>query len=188
MAREFGAEGIGLCRTEHMFFDPQRIHHMREMILASSTEARKAALAKLLPYQREDFIGIFKEMNGLPVTIRLLDPPLHEFLPHNEKDQQELANSLNMSLDQVKARVAQLHEANPMLGHRGDRLAVTYPEILEMQVRAIIEAACECKRQGIKVLPEIMIPLAGTKKELDYLKTVHGKDRRGGDAGKADED
>ena len=170
VAREFGAEGIGLCRTEHMFFDPQRIHHMREMILASSTEARIAALAKLLPYQKEDFIGIFKEMKGLPVTIRLLDPPLHEFLPHNEKDQQELANSLNMSLSQIKTRVDQLHESNPMLGHRGDRLAVTYPEILEMQVRAIIEAACECKKQGVKVLPEIMIPLIGTKKELDYLK------------------
>jgi pyruvate, orthophosphate dikinase len=170
VAREFGAEGIGLCRTEHMFFDPQRIHHMREMILAGTIEARKAALAKLLPYQREDFLGIFKEMNGLPVTIRLLDPPLHEFLPHNEKDQQELAHSLNMSLDQVKSRVAQLHEANPMLGHRGDRLAVTYPEILEMQVRAIIEAACQVKKEGVKVLPEIMIPLAGTKKELDYLK------------------
>jgi pyruvate, orthophosphate dikinase len=171
VAREFGAEGIGLCRTEHMFFDPQRIHHMREMILAGTIEARKAALAKLLPYQREDFLGIFKEMNGLPVTIRLLDPPLHEFLPHNEKDQEQLAHSLNMSLDQVKARVAQLHEANPMLGHRGDRLAVTYPEILEMQVQAIIEAACQAKKDGIKVLPEIMIPLAGTKKELDYLKT-----------------
>jgi pyruvate,orthophosphate dikinase len=171
VAREFGAEGIGLCRTEHMFFDPQRIHHMREMILAGNIEARKAALAKLLPYQREDFLGIFKEMNGLPVTIRLLDPPLHEFLPHNEKDQQELAHSLNMSLEQVKSRVAQLHEANPMLGHRGDRLAVTYPEILEMQVQAIIEAACQAKKDGIKVLPEIMIPLAGTKKELDYLKT-----------------
>jgi pyruvate,orthophosphate dikinase len=170
VAREFGAEGIGLCRTEHMFFDPQRIHHMREMILAGTIEARKAALTKLLPYQREDFLGIFKEMNGLPVTIRLLDPPLHEFLPHNEKDQQELATSLNMSLDQVKARVSQLHESNPMLGHRGDRLAVTYPEILEMQVQAIIEAACESKKAGIKVLPEIMIPLAGTKKELDYLK------------------
>ncbi|MGD0389518.1 MAG: pyruvate, phosphate dikinase [Tepidisphaeraceae bacterium] len=170
VAREFGAQGIGLCRTEHMFFDPQRIHHMREMILASSVEARKIALAKLLPYQREDFIGIFKEMKGLPVTIRLLDPPLHEFLPHNEKDQQELANSLNMTLDQVKSRVAQLHEANPMLGHRGDRLAVTFPEILEMQVRAIIEAACHSKKAGIKVLPEIMIPLAGTKKELEYLK------------------
>jgi pyruvate,orthophosphate dikinase len=170
VARGFGAEGIGLCRTEHMFFDPQRIHHMREMILASSVEARKIALAKLLPYQRDDFIGIFKEMKGLPVTIRLLDPPLHEFLPHNEKDQQELAHSLNMSLDQVKSRVAQLHEANPMLGHRGDRLAVTFPEILEMQVRAIIEAACHSKKAGIKVLPEIMIPLAGTKKELEYLK------------------
>jgi pyruvate,orthophosphate dikinase len=171
VAREFGAEGIGLCRTEHMFFDPQRIHHMREMILAGTIEARKAALAKLLPYQREDFLGIFKEMNGLPVTIRLLDPPLHEFLPHNEKDQQELARSLNMSLEQVRSRVTQLHEANPMLGHRGDRLAVTYPEILEMQVQAIIEAACQAKKDGIKVLPEIMIPLAGTKKELDYLKT-----------------
>jgi pyruvate,orthophosphate dikinase len=171
VAREFGAEGIGLCRTEHMFFDPQRIHHMREMILAGTIEARKAALAKLLPYQREDFLGIFKEMNGFPVTIRLLDPPLHEFLPHNEKDQQELAHSLNMSLEQVRSRVAQLHEANPMLGHRGDRLAVTYPEILEMQVQAIIEAACQAKKDGIKVLPEIMIPLAGTKKELDYLKT-----------------
>ena len=170
VAREFGAEGIGLCRTEHMFFDPQRIHHMREMILASNVEARKIALAKLLPYQREDFVGIFKEMKGLPVTIRLLDPPLHEFLPHNEKDQQELAHSLNMTLDQVKSRVAQLHEANPMLGHRGDRLAVTFPEILEMQVRAIIEAACQSKKAGIKVLPEIMIPLAGTKKELEYLK------------------
>jgi pyruvate,orthophosphate dikinase len=170
VAREFGAEGIGLCRTEHMFFDPQRIHHMREMILAQTIEARKAALAKLLPYQRDDFLGIFKEMNGLPVTIRLLDPPLHEFLPHNEKDQQELANSLGMSLDQVKSRVSQLHEANPMLGHRGDRLAVTYPEILEMQVQAIIEAACQAKKEGIKVSPEIMIPLAGTKKELDYLK------------------
>jgi pyruvate,orthophosphate dikinase len=170
VARGFGAEGIGLCRTEHMFFDPQRIHHMREMILATTVEARKAALKNLLPYQKEDFIGIFKEMNGLPVTVRLLDPPLHEFLPHNERDQAELARSLNTSLEAVKARVAQLHEANPMLGHRGDRLAITYPEILEMQVRAIIEAACEVKKQKIKVLPEIMIPLVGTKKELDYLK------------------
>jgi pyruvate,orthophosphate dikinase len=170
VARGFGAEGIGLCRTEHMFFDPQRIHHMREMILAQNIDTRKLALSKLLPYQREDFIGIYREMDGLPVTIRLLDPPLHEFLPHNEKDQAELASSLNMSLSQVKARVSQLHEANPMLGHRGDRLAVTYPEILEMQVRAIIEAACDVKKEGIKVLPEIMIPLVGTKKELDYLK------------------
>src|SRR5437016_13260583 len=143
---------------------------MREMILAKNIEERKAALAKLLPYQREDFVGIFKEMKGLPVTIRLLDPPLHEFLPHNERDQAELAKSLGLSLEQVKNRVQQLHEANPMLGHRGDRLAVTYPEILEMQVQAIIEAAVECKNAGVKVLPEIMIPLAGTKQELDYLK------------------
>jgi pyruvate,orthophosphate dikinase len=171
VARDFGAEGIGLTRTEHMFFDPQRIHHMREMILATNIESRKRALARLLPYQKEDFIGIFREMKGLPVTIRLLDPPLHEFLPHHEHDQAELARSLGLSLEQVKARVNQLHEANPMLGHRGDRLAVTYPEILEMQVQAIIEAACECKKEGIKVLPEIMIPLAGTKAELDYLKT-----------------
>ena len=170
VARNFGAEGIGLTRTEHMFFDPQRIHHMREMILASDVESRKAALAKLGPYQREDFVGIFVAMKGLPVTIRLLDPPLHEFLPHNEKDQEELAKSLGKSLDEVKKRVQQLHEANPMLGHRGDRLAVTYPEILEMQVRAIIEAACECKKLNVTVLPEIMIPLAGTKAELDYLK------------------
>jgi pyruvate,orthophosphate dikinase len=172
VARNFGAEGIGLTRTEHMFFDPQRIHNMREMILATDTEGRKKALAKLLPYQREDFIGIFKAMKGLPVTIRLLDPPLHEFLPHNEKDQEELARSLVLSVEQVKKRVQQLHESNPMLGHRGDRLAVTYPEILEMQVRAIIEAAVEVKKQGIKVLPEIMIPLAGTKAELDYLKKI----------------
>jgi pyruvate,orthophosphate dikinase len=170
VARNFGAEGIGLTRTEHMFFDPQRIHHMREMILASDVETRKSALAKLLPYQREDFLGIFKAMKGLPVTIRLLDPPLHEFLPHNEKDQQALANDLGLSLHQVQARVQQLHEANPMLGHRGDRLAITYPEILEMQVRAIIEAACECKKQKIAVLPEIMIPLVGTKAELDFCK------------------
>jgi pyruvate,orthophosphate dikinase len=172
VARNFGAEGIGLARTEHMFFDPQRIHHMREMILAADGESRKTALAKLLPYQKDDFIGIFKAMKGLPVTIRLLDPPLHEFLPHHEKEQAELARSLGKSLDEVRKRVEQLHEANPMLGHRGDRLAVTYPEILEMQVRAIIEAAVECKKQRIVVLPEIMIPLAGTKAELDYLKQI----------------
>ena len=172
VARNFGAEGIGLTRTEHMFFDPQRIHNMREMILASDTEGRKKALAKLLPYQREDFVGIFKAMKGLPVTVRLLDPPLHEFLPHNEKDQAALAASLGMSAEQVKNRVEQLHESNPMLGHRGDRLAITYPEILEMQVRAIIEAAVEVKKAGIKVLPEIMIPLAGTKAELDFCKKI----------------
>ena len=170
VARNFGAEGIGLCRTEHMFFDVLRIHTMREMILASDTDGRRAALAKLLPYQKEDFVGIFRAMKGLPVTIRLLDPPLHEFLPHNDQDQVALARSLGVTPDQIRQRVQQLHEANPMLGHRGDRLAVTYPEILEMQVRAIIEAACEVKKEGIKVLPEIMIPLVGTKKELDYLK------------------
>jgi pyruvate,orthophosphate dikinase len=154
-----------------MFFEGDRIDAMREMILAEDLEVRKAALAKLLPYQREDFVGIFRAMKGLPVTVRLLDPPLHEFLPHNEKDQAALARDMGTSLEQIQQRVQQLHEANPMLGHRGDRLAVTYPEILEMQVQAIIEAACECKKQGIKVLPEIMIPLVGTKKELDYLKT-----------------
>jgi pyruvate, orthophosphate dikinase len=170
VARNFGAEGIGLTRTEHMFFDPQRIHNMREMILATDLEGRKKALTKLLPYQREDFVGIFRAMKGLPVTIRLLDPPLHEFLPHNEKDQQALANALGLSLSQVQNRVQQLHESNPMLGHRGDRLAITYPEILEMQVEAIIAAACQVKKEGIKVLPEIMIPLAGTKKELEFCK------------------
>ncbi|MDB5295584.1 MAG: pyruvate, phosphate dikinase [Phycisphaerales bacterium] len=172
VARNFGAEGIGLTRTEHMFFDPERIHHMREMILATDVESRKTALAKLLPYQRDDFVGIFKAMKGLPVTIRLLDPPLHEFLPHNTKDQQALADALGKTLAEVKGRVEQLHESNPMLGHRGDRLAITYPEILEMQVRAILEAAIEAKKQRVVVLPEIMIPLAGTKEELDYLKKV----------------
>ncbi len=175
VARGFGAEGIGLCRTEHMFFDAERIHNMREMILATDTEGRVKALAKLLPYQKADFVGIFKAMKGLPVTVRLLDPPLHEFLPHEEKEQQGLASSLGISLEQIKSRISQLHEANPMLGHRGDRLAITYPEILEMQVRAIIEAACEVKKAGIKVLPEIMIPLAGTKRELDFCKEITTK-------------
>jgi pyruvate,orthophosphate dikinase len=172
VARNFGAQGIGLCRTEHMFFDPERIQNMREMILATTVDARKLALAKLLPAQREDYVGIFKAMAGLPVTVRLLDPPLHEFLPHQEADQAKLAQTLGISPQQVTNRVHQLHEANPMLGHRGDRLAITYPEILEMQVRAILEAAVEVKQQGVKVLPEIMIPLAGTKAELDYLKKV----------------
>ena len=170
VARNFGAEGIGLCRTEHMFFDPERIRHFREMILATDAPGRKRALAKLLPHQRQDFIGIFTAMKGLPVTIRLLDPPLHEFLPHNPKDQEALAHELGHSVQQVAQRVAMLHEANPMLGHRGCRLAVTYPEILEMQVQAVIEAAIECKKQGVRVLPEIMIPLVGTVKELSYLK------------------
>ena len=144
-AREFGAEGIGLCRTEHMFFQEDRIAAMREMILAETQEARKAALAKLLPFQRKDFVGIFTAMKGLPVTVRLLDPPLHEFLPHDAKNQAEMAERLGVKAAAVKARVSQLHEANPMLGHRGCRLSVTYPEILEMQVQAIVEAAIACK-------------------------------------------
>jgi pyruvate, orthophosphate dikinase len=169
-AREFGAEGIGLCRTEHMFFEGERIKVMREMILAEEREQREKALAKLLPFQRDDFVGIFKAMNGLPVTVRLLDPPLHEFLPQDEKSQQEIADSLNITLSRVKSRVSQLHELNPMLGHRGCRLCITYPEILVMQVRAIVEAAIECARAGIKAVPEIMIPLVGTRKELAILR------------------
>jgi pyruvate,orthophosphate dikinase len=174
-AREFGAEGIGLCRTEHMFFEGDRIIAMREMILATSLEARKAALAKLLPYQRADFIGIFTAMKGLPVTIRLLDPPLHEFLPHDDKSQKEMAEYLKVNLDTVKRRVSQLHEANPMLGHRGCRLSVTYPEILEMQVRAIVEAAIECKSNKVDARAEIMIPLVGTAAELKYLRGLTEK-------------
>lgn len=169
-ARRFGAEGIGLCRTEHMFFEGDRIIAVREMILSDDVEGRERALAKLLPMQRADFEGIFKEMDGLPVTVRLLDPPLHEFLPHEDANQQEMANVMNISLDKVKQKVSSLHEFNPMLGHRGCRLAVTYPEIYNMQTRAIMEAACNMKKKGIKVLPEIMIPLVGTKKEFDLLK------------------
>jgi pyruvate,orthophosphate dikinase len=174
-ARDFGAEGIGLCRTEHMFFEGDRIKAMREMILAETEEARRAALAKLLPFQREDFIGIFTAMKNLPVTIRLLDPPLHEFLPHDPKAQQEMAASLGVKPAVVKARVEQLHEANPMLGHRGCRLCVTYPEILEMQVTAIVEAAIHCKRNRINTLPEIMIPLVGTAAELKLLRELTAK-------------
>jgi pyruvate,orthophosphate dikinase len=169
-ARDFGAAGIGLCRTEHMFFEGDRIRAMREMILADSLDMRKKALNKLLPYQRDDFVGIFTAMKGLPVTIRLIDPPLHEFVPHEDKQQAELAKLMGISVEKVKHRVAQLHEANPMLGHRGCRLAVTYPEIQEMQVRAIVEATLDCLANGIKALPEIMIPLVGTKKELEHLK------------------
>jgi pyruvate,orthophosphate dikinase len=177
-AREFGAEGIGLCRTEHMFFTDfefpeqgqQRQRAIQEMIVADNREARVKALDKLLPFQRRDFVGIFKAMNGFPVTIRLIDPPLHEFVPHERKKQEELAKDLGLKVEQVAERVEQLHEANPMLGHRGCRLAITYPEILEMQVRAIIEAAIECKKDGIKVLPEIMIPLVLDKKELWILE------------------
>ncbi len=169
-AREFGAEGIGLCRTEHMFFGEERIKAMREMILAKEVDARRKALKKLLPYQREDFVGIFTAMKGLPVTIRLLDPPLHEFVPHEDKAQKDLAKELGVKPEEIKSRVAQLHEANPMLGHRGCRLSVTYPEILEMQVQAIVEAAIVCKKKKIDAIPEIMIPLVGTRAELALLR------------------
>ncbi len=169
-ARGWGAEGIGLCRTEHMFFEGERITEMREMILAETETARRTALAKLLPHQREDFKGLFTAMNDLSVTVRLLDPPLHEFLTHEEHLQAELAERLGVPVGKIKARVTQLHEANPMLGHRGCRLSITYPEILEMQVRAITEAAIECEKQQITAKPEIMIPLVGTYKELDVLR------------------
>ncbi len=161
----FGAEGIGLCRTEHMFFD--HIRPMREMILAGTPEARKAALAKLLPFQRDDFAGLFRTMNGLPVTIRTLDPPLHEFLPHDHKGQEEMAKDMGVSVEEIERRVKGLHEFNPMLGFRGCRLGIVFPEITEMQARAIVEAACIVKKEGIEVVPEIMIPLVGFKKELD---------------------
>ena len=165
-AREFGARGIGLCRTEHMFFEGERIESMREMILAENEADRRKALARLLPYQKEDFIGIFRAMDGLPVTIRLLDPPLHEFLPHEETEQQEMAENLGVSLDAIRNKVKQLSEFNPMLGHRGCRLGITYPEITEMQARAIIEAAVELADKGVSVLPEIMVPLIGTVEEF----------------------
>ncbi len=171
-AREFGAQGIGLCRTEHMFFEGDRITAMREMILADNEPDRKRALDKLLPYQQSDFEGIFTAMNGLPVTIRLLDPPLHEFLPHDEKSQEQLAREMNVPLQTVQQRVAALHEMNPMLGHRGCRLAVTYPEILVMQVTAIVEATIACKNKKVDAQPEIMIPLVGTRTELATLRTL----------------
>lgn len=169
-ARDFGAEGIGLCRTEHMFFEGDRITAMREMILVETVTERRNALKKLLPYQRKDFIGIFTAMKGLPVTVRLLDPPLHEFLPHDATSQKTLAKVLGIKPAAVKTRVEQLHEMNPMLGHRGCRLSITYPEILEMQVTAITEAAIACTKKKIKVIPEIMIPLVGTVKELRMLR------------------
>jgi pyruvate,orthophosphate dikinase len=179
-AREMGAEGIGLCRTEHMFFkdfeqperSAERQFAIQEMIVADNVESRRKALAKLLPFQRRDFIGIFEAMDGLPVTIRLVDPPLHEFVPHDREKQQELADKIGVDVEVVTRRVEQLHEMNPMLGHRGCRLCITYPEILEMQVRAIIEAAVDCQKQGIKVLPEIMHPLTLDKKELQILEVA----------------
>lgn len=171
-AVEFGAEGIGLCRTEHMFFEEDRIFAVREMILAKDEAKRRKALAKLLPIQKSDFIGIYKAMGGLPVTVRLLDPPLHEFLPHEEKDIEALAKEMNVAVAELKKTVADLKEFNPMLGHRGCRLAVTYPEIAEMQTRAIVEAAIEVAKEGTNIVPEIMIPLIGHVKELKYVKEV----------------
>ncbi|MBK6697018.1 MAG: pyruvate, phosphate dikinase [Myxococcales bacterium] len=171
-ARSFGAEGIGLCRTEHMFFDEDRIAAMREMILADDLAGREKALAKLIPYQREDFVGIFREMDGLPVTIRLLDPPLHEFLPTEPHQLDALAKTMGVSAAHLAARVKELHEMNPMLGHRGVRLAITFPEIYAMQVRAILEAAKSARASGIDVHPEIMIPLAMTKTEPDLMRAV----------------
>jgi len=171
-AREFGAQGIGLCRTEHMFFGEERIMKMREMIVAENEEQRRAALAKLQPMQQEDFEGIFRAMESLPVTIRLLDPPLHEFLPHEEADIKSLAGDIGISVEDLKRKVDSLHEENPMLGHRGCRLSLTYPEICEMQVSAIIGAACVCKQDGVDVRPEIMIPLTGTQRELAVLREL----------------
>ncbi len=172
VARMFGAEGIGLCRTEHMFFDPERIGAVRQMILSDSQNEREKALEKILPMQRGDFYGIFREMKGLPVTIRLLDPPLHEFLPHKEEDVRELAKEMEVSYEHLHRRKETLHEFNPMLGHRGCRLGVSYPEIYRMQVRAIIEAACELQqKEGQAVEPEIMIPLIADWKELQYIRS-----------------
>ncbi|MGE0445970.1 MAG: putative PEP-binding protein, partial [Vicinamibacterales bacterium] len=170
----FGATGIGLCRTEHMFFEGDRIDAMREMILAETEDVRRDALSKLLPYQREDFAGIFRALNGYPATIRFLDPPLHEFLPNTQEQQAELAKKLGVTAHHIHARVEQLHEFNPMLGFRGCRLGIGYPEISEMQARAVFEAAALVQKEGIKVRPEIMIPLVGFKRELDLqLEVVH---------------
>jgi len=171
-ARAFGAEGIGLCRTEHMFFEADRIRSVREMILSETREERQRALAKLLPMQKGDFIGIFEAMEGLPVTIRLLDPPLHEFLPKTDAELEELAREMGVSFKDLKAKNESLHEFNPMLGHRGCRLGITYPEIYEMQVRAIMEAACELTQKKVKVLPEIMIPLVGHVNELEAMRRL----------------
>jgi len=176
IARDFGAEGIGLCRTEHMFFDEERILSVREMILSKTKEDRAKALAKLLPHQKNDFMEIFKIMNGLPVTVRLLDPPLHEFLPTSEKEITEIANLVGVNFKEVKSRISELHEQNPMLGHRGCRLGISYPEIYEMQCRAIFEALVELKNKKIKTaLPEIMIPLVSTEAEIKIMKELVNK-------------
>ncbi|KAA6311138.1 Pyruvate phosphate dikinase, partial [termite gut metagenome] len=172
VARRFGAVGIGLCRTEHMFFEGEKIKAMREMILAQDIEGRRKALAKILPYQQADFKGIYRAMEGCPVTIRLLDPPLHEFVPHDEKGQKELAEAMGVSLQHIKQRVNALHEQNPMLGHRGSRLGNTYPEITAMQTRAILGAALELKKEGVTVYPEIMVPLTGILYEFTEQEKV----------------
>jgi pyruvate,phosphate dikinase len=170
-AVRFGAEGIGLCRTEHMFFDGDRIVAMREMIMAETSDGRRAALAKILPMQRADFVELFEIMKGLPVTIRLLDPPLHEFLPNTDAEMDEVAKASGVAIDTVKHRAAMLKESNPMLGHRGCRLGITYPEVYEMQVRAIFEAAAHCVAEKIDVRPEVMIPLVGTVNEFTELQS-----------------
>ena len=173
VARDFGAEGIGLCRTEHMFFDDERILYVRQMILSKNVEDRNEALKKILPFQKKDFIEIFKTMSGLPVTVRLLDPPLHEFLPKSKKEISIVANSLNISEHEINNRINDLHEENPMLGHRGCRLAISYPEIYEMQCEAIFEALVQCQKDKVKpIIPEIMIPLICTAKELEILRAL----------------
>jgi len=172
LARSFGAQGIGLCRTEHMFFDPKRILAVRKMILAGSKEARRTAVMELLPYQRDDFRGILEAMNNFPVTIRLLDPPLHEFMPQNNEQINELADELNISADAIRIRISNLHELNPMLGHRGCRLGIAYPEITEMQSRAIFEATAELTKNDVNVFPEVMIPLVGTYTEFENQETI----------------
>jgi pyruvate,orthophosphate dikinase len=171
-AREFGARGIGLCRTEHMFFEGEKIIAMREMILAEDESGRRKALDKLLPIQRKDFEGIFEAMQGFPVTVRLLDPPLHEFVPHDDKGQSEMAEAMGVSVDSIKKKIEDLSEFNPMLGHRGCRLGNTYPEITEMQTRAIIEAALNLKKRGIQAIPEIMVPLVGKVEEMKLQEQI----------------
>ena len=168
----FGAEGIGLCRTEHMFFDPKRIMAMRKMILAESEHERRSAVMELLPYQRKDFNGILNTMAGKPVTIRLLDPPLHEFIQLNDLQVKDLANELNVSEQKIRDRIANLHEFNPMLGHRGCRLGIAYPEITEMQARAIFEATADLVAKGVNVMPEVMVPLVGSNTEFENQETI----------------
>ncbi len=172
-AIELGAEGIGLCRTEHMFFDEERIPAIRQMILSETVEAREKALEKLIPFQKGDFKAMYKELKGLPMTVRYLDPPLHEFLPTEEKDIIALANEMGVTVEHLKQKCDELHEFNPMMGHRGCRLAVTYPEIARMQTRALLEAAIEVKvEEGYNIIPEIMIPLIGEEKELKFVKDI----------------